>query len=82
MFSKGLGKCNKTKVIIHLKENVVSVFLELCSVPFAVVEHITKEFDRLETQGFITPTNYSEGEAPTVYMKRKNNNIRVCRVFL
>ena len=42
------------------------------------VEIIDKEFGRLEKLGVIEKTDYSPWAAPTVYIKKKNNKIRIC----
>ena len=60
MFSEGLGKCSKIKVTFELKVNVVPVFKPKHSVPFAALESINKELNRLENLGVILPVDYSE----------------------
>ena len=77
MFSEGLEKCSKVKVVFHLKENVIPVFKPKPCVPFATLEHIHKKTGRLETLRVISPTDYSEWASPTVYVKKKNNDIHV-----
>lgn len=81
MFPQGFGKRTKAKAIFYLKENVVPVFKPKRSVPFAVVELINKELNRLASQGVISSTYNSEWETPPLCVNKKNNNIRVCTDF-
>lgn len=80
MFSENLGKCTKVKTIYRLKETVVPVFKPKRCMPFAVVEPISKNLTDSKFLGVISPTDYSECEIATVYVKKKNN-IRVCVDF-
>lgn len=63
------------KASFHLKENVVSVFKPKHSVSFVVVEPISKELDKFEILGVISPKDFSEWTDPT---EKENNNIHVC----
>ena len=47
VFSEGLGKCVKTKVKFELKENVKPVFKPNRKVPFAALQPVNKELERL-----------------------------------
>ena len=78
IFSEGLGFCSKIKTKFKVKENVMSVFQLKRLVPYASVEITDKELGRLEKLGVIGKTNYSPWAAPTVYVKKKNNKIRIC----
>ncbi|XP_026441989.1 uncharacterized protein K02A2.6-like, partial [Papaver somniferum] len=42
---------------------------------------IDEELDRLVKTGILTPIDYSEWAAPTVYVKKKSKDIRVCADF-
>ena len=78
MFSEGLGKCSKIKTTFELKDNAVPVFKPKRSVPFAALESINKELDRFKNLGVISPVDYSEWSALTVYGKKKNSMIKIC----
>ena len=56
--SEGLGKCSKIKAT-------------QCSAPFAALERINKELDRLQNIGVISLVDYTDWSAPTVYVKKK-----------
>ena len=81
VFADELGCCMKTEVKFKLKDNVKLVFKPKRKVPFSSLETINKELRRLEENGVIKKVNYSEWASPTVYVKKKNNKIRVCVDF-
>ena len=54
------------------------VFRLKSPVPYALVEIIDKELGRLEKLGVIEKNDYSPWAAPTVYVKKTNNKIRIC----
>lgn len=53
----------------QLKENIIPVFKSKRGVPFAVMEAINKELNRLDTLGVILFTDYSKWAAPVEYVK-------------
>ena len=77
MFSEGLGKCSKIKATFQFIDNAVPVFKPKHIVFFAALESISKELNRLENLGVISPVDYSEWSAPMMYVKKKNGKIRV-----
>ena len=58
-FSGGLGKCSKLKAKLKVKDSAQPVFKKKRDVPFAVLEQINKELDRLELAGLLSKTNFS-----------------------
>lgn len=46
--------------------------------PFASVEKIDKELDRLVKTGILSKIEFSKWAVPTVYVKKKSKEIRVC----
>ena len=48
---------------------------------FAALEQINKELDRLEQAAILSKTDFSEWAAPTVHVKKKSNQIRICTDF-
>ena len=81
VFADELGCCMKTEVRFELKDNVKPVFKLKRKVPFSLLEIIDKELWRLEENGVIKKVDYSEWASSTVYVKKKNNKIRVCADF-
>ena len=61
-FSGGLGKCSKLKAKLKVKDGAK----KKRNVPFAALEQINKELDRLEQAGNLSKTDFSEWAASTV----------------
>ena len=51
------------------------------NVPFTAVEKIGEELDRLEKAGILSKVISSERAAPTIYVRKKSNQIRICADF-
>ena len=59
----------------------VSLFKKKRNVPFASLEQINEESDRLVKTGVLAKLQYSRWAAPTVYVKKKSKEIRICADF-
>ena len=81
VFSNGLGRCTKISAKFEIKKDAKPVFKKKRNVPFASIEQINKELIRLEKMGVLSKVEYSEWASPTVYVKKKSNEIRVCADF-
>ena len=81
IFSGGLGRCTKMTAKLELKSDSQPVFKKKRNVPFASINQIDKELDRLESIGVISKIEYNKWAAPAVYVKKKSNEIRVCADF-
>ena len=81
VFSGGLGRCNKMTAKLELKTDSQPVFKKKRNIPFASLNQIDKELDRLEKTGVISKIQYSKWAAPAVYVRKKSNEIRVCADF-
>ena len=77
IFSEGLGFCSKVKAKFEVKENVILVLRPKRPVVYASVEIIDKELGRLKKLGVREKTDYSPCAAPTVYVKKNYNKIRI-----
>ena len=64
-----------------MKENTRPIFRKKRNVPFAATEDINKELDRLVNIGILSKVEFSEWAAPTVYIRKKSKEIRVCADF-
>ena len=64
-----------------MKGGAQLVFKNKRNVPFAALEQINKELYRLEQAGILSKTDFSEWEAPTVHVRKKSNQIRICADF-
>ena len=78
IFSESLGLCTKKKVSFTLKPGAKPVFRPKRPVPYASVEKIEAELDRLQSLGIISPVSYSEWAAPIVAVRKPNGKVRIC----
>ena len=81
VFSAGLGKCTKIKAKFELKENIRPIFRRKRNLPFAATEKINKGQDRLVNMGILSKVEFSRWAAPTVYIRKKSKEIRICADF-
>lgn len=81
VFTEGLGRCTRTSANIQLKKNVQPIFRKKRSIPFAALEKVDQELERLTKIGVISKTEYTDWSAPAVYVKKKSGDIRVCADF-
>ena len=86
IFSEGLRFFSKVKEKFEVKENVMPVFRSIRPVPYASVGIIDNKLGRLEKLGIIEKTDktlfyysqfFKSFVAPTVYVKKKINKIRI-----
>ena len=64
-----------------MKDSVQPVFKKKRNVPFDALEQINKFLDRLEQAGILSKTDFSEWAVPTVHVKKRSNQIRICADF-
>ena len=81
IFAVSLGKCTKTAAKFKLINNAQPVFKKKGNVPFASLEKINKQLDRLVKNGILSKVEFSQWATPTVYVKKKSKEIRVCTDF-
>ena len=62
---------------IKLKKNAQPVFRKKRNIPFAAIDKIDKELERLTQCGVLSKVDYSDWAAPVVYVKKKSGEIRV-----
>ena len=80
-FSGDLGNCCELKDKLKVKDSAQPVFKKKQNVPFAALEQINKELDRLDQAGILSKTDFSEWAAPSVHVKKKSNQIQICADF-
>ena len=66
------------KAILNVKPDATPRFFKPRPVPFALVEAIGKEFDRLEEQGILKKVDSSDWGAPIVPVPKKDGQFRIC----
>ena len=81
IFAASLGKCTKTAAKFKLIDDAQPVFKKKRNVPFASLEKINKELDRLVKTGIPSKVEFSHWAAPIVYVKKKSKEISVCADF-
>ena len=62
-------------------DNASPYFKKKRNVPFGALEQKNEELDWLERVGILSKTDFSEWAAPTVYVRKKSYQIRVCADF-
>lgn len=78
VFSDELGKFNKYKVSIQLKENTKPIFFKARPIAFALKDKINDEIDRLLRVGILKQVDYSEYASPVVPVLKSKGQIRLC----
>lgn len=62
---------------LFLKDDARPKFLEVSSVPFALVPPVEKELDKMQSMGVIIPLATCEYATPVVLVVKKDRNIRL-----
>ncbi|PIO74466.1 hypothetical protein TELCIR_03527 [Teladorsagia circumcincta] len=81
VFTPGLGHCTKSKAKLVLKPDAKPVFQKARPVPYAAVQKISTEIDRLVSTQVLTSIDHSEWAAPIVAVQKKNGSIRLRRLL-
>ncbi|XP_029636886.1 uncharacterized protein K02A2.6-like [Octopus sinensis] len=80
-FLEVLGCCTKTKVRIIVKEKATPVFRHKQNMPCVTLDEVNKKLERLESLTIIEKVYHSDWAALMVYVKEKDNKLRVCAGF-
>ncbi|XGW25993.1 hypothetical protein V3C99_006978 [Haemonchus contortus] len=78
VFKSGLGRCTTTKATLKLRTDALPVFKKKRPVPYANVEVLDKEINRLLAEDVLSPVTYSKWAAPIVVVKKANGTLRLC----
>lgn len=78
VFKPGLGKLKGIEAKLQVTENAVPKFCKPRNVPYALREAVERELAKLEAEGVISPTNYSDWAAPIVCVPKKDDSVRIC----
>lgn len=82
VFKAGLGKFNKTKAKLYLKEDAIPVFCRPRNIPMALKEKVEKELDNLVKNNILTPVQFSDWATPIVPVLKKHcDEVRICGDF-
>ena len=78
VFSETLGTITPFQAKLSVTPGAPPKFFKPRSVPFALKERVESELDRLERDGVLEKTNYSEWAAPVVTVPKPDGQIRLC----
>nr|XP_037870976.1 uncharacterized protein K02A2.6-like [Bombyx mori] len=78
VFSDKLGKFNKYKVNLKLKESAHPIFFKPRPVAFALREKVEKEINRLVGLGVLRPVEHSDYASPIVPVLKRDGSVRIC----
>jgi len=81
LFQPELGHCTKTKAKLCLKNDAVPKFFKPRPVPFARMQAVKDELQRLEENGTISRVRHSEWATPIVPVLKANGKMRICGDF-
>ncbi len=69
------------KVKLHVDPEAKPKFFKARTVPFAMKGMVETELDRLESEGIISPVQFSPWAAPIVPVLKHNGGMRICGDF-
>ena len=78
VFSETLGTITPFTAKLSVTPGVSLKFFKPRSVPLALKEHAESELDRLERDGVLEKTNYSEWAGPVVTVPKPDDQLRLC----
>lgn len=78
VFKPELGKLKGIEAKLHIAPGAVPKFCKPRNVPYALREAVERELAKLEAEGVISSTNYSEWAAPIVCVPKKDDSVRIC----
>ncbi|PIC15867.1 hypothetical protein B9Z55_022683 [Caenorhabditis nigoni] len=81
VFKEGLGRCTKEKAVLTVKKDASPVYKPKRKVPYAALEVVEEELNRLEGLGVLKKVSHSKWAAPLVCVKKAGGGLRVCADF-
>ena len=78
VFSDTLGTIMPFRAKLSVKPTAQPKFFKPRSVPFALRERVESELDRLEQEGVLEKTHFSEWAAPIVVVPKPDGRLRLC----
>lgn len=81
LFKKGLGRCQKIKAHIQLKDGASPKFFKPRPIPFALRSLVEEDLERQCRNGVLTPIEYSDWATPIVVVPKPNGAVRICGDF-
>lgn len=78
MFGEGLGTLKGTEAKIYVDPEATPKFMKARPVPHALKAKVEMELDRLQSEGIISPVEFTEWAAPIVPVVKQNGSVRIC----
>ena len=78
VFAESLGTITPFRAKLTVRPDTPPKFFKPRSVPFALRDRVGSELDRLEREGVLERTSYSEWAAPVVVVPKQDGNLRLC----
>jgi hypothetical protein len=78
IFNPGVGKINNMTVRLSIKDGSVPIYKRARPLALALVPRVSKELDRLESEGIINKVNFSNYATPIVPILKKDGSVRLC----
>ena len=78
VFSKELGKLTGIQAKIYVDPKATPKFMKARPVPYAVKAKVELELDRLQSEGILSPVEFSEWAAPIVPVVKQDGTVRIC----
>ena len=77
VFNTKLGCCTKTKISLHLKNDVRPVFRPKRPIAYSILPLVDAGLEHLIQVEMISLVSYSDWAAPIVVVHKKNGQIRI-----
>ena len=78
VFGKGLGTLKGTEAKIYVDPEATPMFMKARPVPYALKAKVEMELDRLQSEGIISPVEFTEWAAPIAPVVKQNGSVRIC----
>ena len=78
VFKEGLGRLKGVTARIHIEAHATPIFCRARPVPYSLRTKIGEVLDRLERDGIIQQTQFSDWASPIVPVMKPNGSIRIC----
>ncbi|XP_020632039.1 uncharacterized protein K02A2.6-like [Orbicella faveolata] len=78
VFHKGLGPIKGLRAEIKFQDDATPIFCKAHPVPYALLQKVEEEKDRMEKLGVIKKVKWSAWASPVVCVPKKDGRIRIC----
>ena len=78
VFGEGLGTLKGTEAKIYVDSGAAPKYMKARPVPYALKAKVEQELDRLQSEGIISPVEFTEWAAPIVPVVKQDGSVRIC----